>query len=194
MIRLGGNGILVDAKPVETNSERVQQLESLINCEVWSDAGNKIGKITDCLFNLKTGAITQYFLISSGWIGIASDVYLLPPSKILSFGKKRLLIAETAAQNLTVYREGFKQKLAQAGNFVKEDYIQVTQELRSRSVRSLASLAKQAEEVTEQAKERAQVLAEQAKEKVQTLNQHLKEGTQTLRNRQKNKVKPLLNK
>lgn len=184
---LGANSILVNAKPVETDAQRVRQLESLINCEVWSDAGNKIGSITDCLFNLKTGAITQYLFVSSGWGGIAGGVYLLPPSKILSFGSKRVLVSEAAAQNLAVYREGIKQKLTKAGNFFKEDYIQATQELRSRSVQSAQSLVKQAQAATEQAKERAQALAEQAKEKVQTLNEQLKEESQTLAKQSKQK-------
>lgn len=176
---LGANGILVNAKPVETDSEKVRKLESLLNCEIWSDGGNKIGRITDCLFNLKTGVITQYLFVSSGWGGIASGVYLLPPSQILSFGSKRVLVAEVAAQNLAVYREGIKEKLTNAGNSLKEDYIQATQELRS--------LTKQAQAATEQAKERAQTLAEQAREKVQTLNEQLKEGTQTLAQQSKEK-------
>jgi uncharacterized protein YrrD len=176
---LGANSILVNAKPVETDSEKVRQLESLINCEVWSDAGNKIGRITDCLFNFKTGAITEYLFVSSGWGAIAGGVYLLPPSKILSFGNKRVLVSEAAAQTLAVYREGIKQKLTKAGDFLKEDYIQATQEVRS--------LAKQAQAATEQARERAQALAEQAKDRVQTLNEQLKEETQTLAKQAKEK-------
>jgi len=170
--RLGVNSILVNAQPVETDSEKVRKLESLIDCEVWSDAGNKIGRITDCLFNLKTGVITQYLFVSSGWGGMAGGIYLLPPTKVLSFGRKRVLVSEAAAQTLTVYREGIKQKLTKARNVFKDDYIQVTQEVRS--------LAKQAQAATEQAKERAQILAEQAKQKVHSLNQQLKEETQIL--------------
>ncbi len=181
---LGANSILVNAKPVETDSEKVRSLESLLNCDVWSDAGNKIGRITDYLFNLKTGAITQYLFVSSGWGGIAGGIYLLPPNKILSFGSKKVLLSEVAAQNLAVYRQGIKQKLTQAGTSLKEDYIQATQELRS--------LAKQAQTATEQAKERAQALAEQAKEKVQTLNEQLKEETQTLAKQSKQKSQILV--
>jgi len=184
---LGANSILVNAKPVETDSEKVRQLESLINCEVWSDAGNKIGRITDCLFNFKTGAITEYLFVSNGWgasllrrsFANAGGVYLLPPSKILSFGNKGVLVSEAAAQTLAVYREGIKQKLTKAGDFLKEDYIQATQEVRS--------LAKQAQAATEQAKERAKALAEQAKDRVQTLNEQLKEETQTLAKQAKEK-------
>lgn len=181
---LGANSILVNAKAVETDSEKVRQLQSPLNCEVWSDAGNKTGKITDYLFNSKTGAITQYLFVSSGWGGIAGDVYLLPPSKILSIGSKRVLVSEAAVQTFAVYRAGIKQKLTQAGNFLKDDYVQATQELRS--------LAKQAQAATEQAKERAQALAEQAKEKFQTLNEQLKEETQILAEQAKEKGQNLV--
>lgn len=160
---LGANSILVNAKPVETDSEKVRQLESLLGSEVWNDAGDKLGRIIDCLFNIKTGAITQYLFVSSGWSGITGDIYLLPPSQILSFGSKRVLVSEST-QN-AVYRAGIKQKLTKAGNSLKQDYTQATQELRS---------------LAEQAKERAQDLAEQAKQEVQTLYGQLKEETQTL--------------
>lgn len=176
---LGANSILVSSKPVETDAEKVRQLESLINCEVWSDAGSKIGRITDCLFNLKTGSITQYLFTASGWSAIADGVYLLPPSKILSFGKKRVLVSETAAQNLAVYRAGIKQQLSKARNFLKEDYTQITQEWQS--------LTKQAQTATEKAKERARLLAEQAYEKFQTFNEQLKEETETLAQQAKQK-------
>ncbi len=179
----GASSILVNAKPVETDSEKVRNLESLIGCEVWSDNGNKIGKITDCLFNLKTGAITQYLFASSGWGGITSGVYLLPPSQILSFGRKRVLISEVAAQTLAVYREGIKQKLNKAGSLLKEDYTQASQELRL--------LAKQAQAATEQARERAQSLAEQAIDKVQTLNEQFKED-QTLTKQSQEKGQTLV--
>lgn len=181
---LGTKSILVNAKPVETDSEKVRKLESLIGSEVWSDAGDKLGRIIDCLFNLKTGAITQYLFVSSGWGGIAGDVYLLPPSQILSFGSKRVLVSEAVAQHLAVYREGIKQKLTKARNSLKEDYTQATQELRS--------LAQRAQEATEQAKERAQALAEQAKEKVQTLNEQLQEEAQTLAKQSKEKSQILV--
>lgn len=169
---LGANSILVNAKPVETDEEKVRQLESLLHCEVWSDAGNKIGNINDYLFNLKTGAISQYLFVSSKWGGLASGIYLLPPSQILSFGSKRVLISAAAVQSLQLYREGIKQKLTKAGNFLKQDYMQVSPDWQT--------LAKQAQLTTKQAKERTIALAEQAREKAQTLNTQLKQGTQNL--------------
>lgn len=181
---LGANSILVNAKPVETDNRKVRQLETLLNCEVWSDAGNKTGDITDYLFNLKTGAITQYLLVSNRWGGLASGVYLLPSSQILSIGSKRVLVSAAAVQTLSVEREGIKQKLAKAGNLLKQDYMQATQDLQT--------LAQQAQSTTKGAKERTQALAEQAKEKVQTINDQFKQGTQTLSKQAKQKGQNLV--
>ncbi|MEP0870302.1 PRC-barrel domain-containing protein [Trichocoleus desertorum AS-A10] len=161
---LGTNSILVHSQPEETDGEKVKQLDSLLNCEVWSDAGNKVGRITDYRFQLKTGEITQYLFVSSGWSGITGDIYQLPPSRIISFGRKRVLVPEAAVKSFELYRPGIKQTLSKARNILKDDYI---------------SLVKQAQSLTEQAKERAQAIAEQAKETAQTFTEQLKEETQT---------------
>ncbi|MBW4490187.1 MAG: PRC-barrel domain-containing protein [Trichocoleus desertorum ATA4-8-CV12] len=161
---LGTNSILVHSQPEETDGEKVKQLDSLLNCEVWSDGGNKIGRITDYRFRLKTGEITQYLFVSSGWNGITGDVYQLPPSRVLSFGRKRVLVPEAAVPSFELDRPGIKQTLTKARNILKDDYI---------------SLVKQAQILTEQAKERAQAIAEQAKETAQTFTEQLKEETQT---------------
>lgn len=161
---LGANSILVHSQPEETDAEKVKQLDSLLNCEVWSDAGNKIGRITDYRFQLKTGEITQYLFVSSGWSGITGDIYQLPPNRIISFGRKRVLVPEAAVKSFELYRPGIKQTLSKARDILKDDYI---------------SLVKQAQILTEQAKERAQAIAEQAKETAQTFTEQLKEETQT---------------
>lgn len=168
LVALGANGILTQGEPEATDGERVRQLESLLNCEVWSDAGNKVGRIVDYVFDLQTGKIKQYLFVSSGWIGVVDDVHQLVPARILSFGRKRVLIPEAAVANCQVYRPGFKQKL----EFWKEDYGQVKQEF--------WAIAKKAQTATEQAKERAQSLSHRAKEQVQIFNEQLKEKSQTL--------------
>ncbi|MBW4583404.1 MAG: PRC-barrel domain-containing protein [Tildeniella nuda ZEHNDER 1965/U140] len=180
---LGANGILTRDQPEETDATKVRQLETLLHCEVWSETGNKIGKITDYLFNLKTGTITHYLLASSGWAGIASDLYQLPPSQVLSMGRKRVLVTEASAQTLAVDQSGIKQTLAKATSVLKEDYGQATEELRS--------LSKQAQAATEQAKgrfqtltgqlkERARSLSQQAQETIQNINEQLQEDAQTI--------------
>ncbi|MBD2073650.1 PRC-barrel domain-containing protein [Phormidium sp. FACHB-592] len=180
---LGSNGILTHNQPEETDATKVRQLESLLQCEVWSDTGNKSGKIIDYLFSLRTGEINCYLLASSGWAGIAGDLYQLPPAQILSLGRRRVLVTESVAQNLAVYQTGIKQTLAKAKAVLQEDYGQATEELRS--------LSQQAQTVTEQAKgrlqsltgqfkERARSLSQQAQATIQTFNEQLQEDAQTI--------------
>jgi uncharacterized protein YrrD len=168
---LGASSILVHSQPEATDSEKVQQLESLLHCEVWSDAGNKIGRITDYLFSLQTGEISHYLFSSSGWGGITGTIYQLPPNYILSVGSKRVLVPESAVQSFAVYREGIHQKLSKAREVLKEDYSQVAQELRW--------FVRQAQTAAEHAKAQAQAAAEQAKEKAQSQAEQLREKTHT---------------
>lgn len=202
---LGTNGILTQGQPEETDADKVRKLESIIGHEIWSDAGNKIGKITDYLFNLQTGAITQYLFISSGWGGIAGDVYQLPPTQILSVGSKRVLVSEAVAHKCALYRGGIKQKLTKAGEELKEDYVQATEEWRSLTQRAqsatgeakerLQTLAEKAREranfLSRQAKQRAQVLSEQIKTESQTIAQQAKERSQTLAEQLKERTQTL---
>ncbi|UBF25281.1 PRC-barrel domain-containing protein [Kovacikia minuta CCNUW1] len=180
---LGANGVLTHDKPEETNAEKVSKLETLIHCEVWSDSGEKVGKIIDYIFNLKTGEISKYLFVSSGLGGVTGEVYELAPTQILSLGRRRVLVPNYAINSFAIYREGIKQKLTKAGEFLKEEKTQVTEELKT--------LSKRAQEGTEQAKgrffnltgqlrARAHSLAEQAKETIQTLNEQLQEEAQIL--------------
>jgi uncharacterized protein YrrD/polyhydroxyalkanoate synthesis regulator phasin len=180
---LGANGVLTHSKPEETNADKVSQLETLINCEVWSDSGEKVGKIIDYVFNLKTGEISKYLFVSSDLASVTGEIYELAPTQILSLGRRRVLVPNYAINSFTLYREGIKQKLTKAGEFLKEEKTQVTEELKT--------LTKRAQETTEQAKgrffnltgqfkERAQSFAQQARETVQTFNEQLQEEAQIL--------------
>jgi uncharacterized protein YrrD len=166
---LGSNGIMTHSPPEATDAERVGLLESLLHHEVWSDQGNRIGKITDYLFNLRTGSITHYLLVSSGWAGITGEIYQLAPEQILSFGKKRVLVNEAIVPNLALYREGLRQKLTEVSEFFKEE---ATQEWRS--------ISRQAEIVTEETKERLQDLTDQTRERAQRLSQTAREQAKML--------------
>ncbi len=155
---LGTKSILVNSAPMETDAEKVRELESLVHCEVWTDDGNKVGKIVDYLFNHKTGAIQAYLVVSNGWGGITGSVYKLPPGQILNLGHKRILIGEAAMATLDLYRAGIQEKITQATELLKEEKTHVAAEVRS--------LFQQAKTATGIAKERAQALAEQAKEQL----------------------------
>jgi uncharacterized protein YrrD len=176
---IGNSGVLTHSPPEPTETRKVQQLESLIQQEIWSNEGNQLGKITDYLFELETGKITAYLFVSSGWAGITGELYELRPADITSLGKKRVLVAESAADRFSIYREGISQKLAKAKDSLAQE---ASEELRSLSQRAETLTEKVTEQVkgrfqslTDQAKERAQMLSQKAREKAQTLNEQLGE-------------------
>ncbi len=164
---LGINGLMMSARPEKTTVDRVRRLESLIDYEVWSDEGNRVGKITDCLLNWRTGEITAYLLVSAGWASVIGEVYQLPPDQILSFGNRRILVAEAAISDFALYQPGISQKISQASEFLKEEAAQ-----------EWAVIAQRAEETTEQAKEQLQQLTDQAKVQAQRLSRQMKARTQ----------------
>ncbi|NJR65873.1 MAG: hypothetical protein HC772_12030 [Leptolyngbyaceae cyanobacterium CRU_2_3] len=160
---------MTHSAPQPTETQKVQQLESLLQHEVWSHEGNQIGKIADCLFNLQTGVITDYLFVSSGWTGAIGEIYQLPPTEITNVGKKRVLVRESATTSFNVYCEGIPQKLTKAKESLQQE---ATEEFRS--------LTQRAEAMAEQAKARLQSLTEQAKEQAQSLSQKAKEKAQAL--------------
>lgn len=164
---IGANGLMVSARPDKTTADRVRQLESLIDYEVWSDEGNRVGKITDCLLNWRTGEITAYLLVSAGWASVIGEVYQLPPNQILSFGQRRVLVAEAAIAYFALYQPGISQKISQAGEHLKEEVAQ-----------EWASIAQRAEAKTEQAKEQLHQLKNQAKVRAEELSRQMKAKTQ----------------
>lgn len=128
---LGENSVLVTAKPTETDAERVRQLESLVHCEVWSDQGNRVGQIIDFVFDLETGEIQSYLLVAGRLAALTDGIYQLPPRKIISLGRKRVLIAEATIARLDLYRGGIRQTLTKTGEWLKSDLEQVTEELQA---------------------------------------------------------------
>ncbi|MBW4658033.1 MAG: PRC-barrel domain-containing protein [Drouetiella hepatica Uher 2000/2452] len=176
---IGASGVLTHAPSEPTEAKKVQQLESLIQHEVWSNEGNQLGKITDYLFELETGKIKAYLFISSGWAGITGEVYELRPADIASFGKKRVLVAESDTDRFTIYQEGISQKLIKAKDSLTQE---ASEELRSLTQRA-ETLTEQVTErvrgklynLADQAKANAQMLSQKAKEKAQILNEQLGE-------------------
>jgi uncharacterized protein YrrD len=176
---IGSNGVLVNSDPVETDAERVRQIQSLVHCEVWTDTGNRVGKIVDHVFDLKNGVIRQYLLSSGGFGGFAGNIYALYPSQILSWGSRRVLVSAAIVEGLEVYQPGLQDRVSKLRDTLREERGQASQ-----SLQSLASRAKRkAQVLAEQAREQAQILgtellesAEQVKERVRDLGDELLEG------------------
>ncbi|HIK18832.1 MAG TPA: PRC-barrel domain-containing protein [Leptolyngbyaceae cyanobacterium M33_DOE_097] len=163
---LGENSILVGSAGQETDGDRVNQLESLIGCEVWSDAGGKAGKIIDYVFDGKTGQISAYLFTTDGRLSALTEgIFQLVPSQILNIGRQRILISDISARSLVPYKEGIRRRIAKVGDTLLEEYRDVTSK---------------AQTAAEQAKRRVQDLTEQAKEVAQNLGEQLVESTQNL--------------
>ena len=151
---LGDDSIVLRSSPTKADIEQVRQLESLIGLEVWSEAGQHIGKVNDCVFSLKTGRIQHYLMTLEGWQGFTAGIYQLAPAQIVSYGDRRIMIYDVAAQNLEVYQPGLEQRLNYAREHLKEDY---------------THWSKKALRLTEQAKNRLSHWTEQAAHQVQEI-------------------------
>ncbi len=111
--KIGENGVLVTSTPVETDRDRVQQLETLIGCEVWTDEGKRVGRINDYVFHLDSGNIRYYLLGSAGLQGLTGKLYSLYPSQILGYGRGRVMVSAGIAEGLELYQVGLEQKIEQ---------------------------------------------------------------------------------
>ncbi len=111
--KIGENGVLVTSAPVETDRDRVQQLETLIGCEVWTDEGKRVGRINDYVFHLDSGNIRYYLLGSGGLQGLTGKLYSLYPSQILGYGRGRVMVSAGIAEGLELYQVGLDQKIEQ---------------------------------------------------------------------------------
>ncbi|MGF1513810.1 MAG: hypothetical protein ACFB5Z_08960 [Elainellaceae cyanobacterium] len=166
---VGEGRLLMRGEPEPTVAAKVQQLESLIGQEVWSDRGERVGKLIDCLFNPENGVILRYLMTPGAWAAVTDGTYLLSPKQIISFSAKRTLIAAADLEALEIYQPGLRQRLAQIRDMLKEEYVDsVTRELRSLSsqmqdqVQGLARKAQgQMESLVLRTRERAQTLSEE---------------------------------
>jgi uncharacterized protein YrrD len=199
---VGADSIIVNLSAAVGDAEKPEQASSAIGREVWTDTGNKVGKIVDYLLVAKTGAVVSYLYSSSGWQGVLEGIYLLLPAAISSFGSKRVMVAEAAVQNPQQYAEGLSQKIGQAAEYFKEDYESTLEHLenaRRRAVdgtqgvkRGAQQLAdefqEKVQEVKEKATEGALSLAEQAKQKAEAVREQATEGAQHLAEQAKQKA------
>ncbi|MGB3533608.1 MAG: PRC-barrel domain-containing protein [Microcoleaceae cyanobacterium] len=118
---IGKDSVLVNL-PKNHELEIADSIEPPINREVWTNTGNKAGKLLEFFFDLKTGSVVSYLFSASGLQGILDGVYLLPPSAISSVGTQRVIVLEIAVQNPQKYTEGLGRKIDQATVFLHQDY------------------------------------------------------------------------
>jgi len=155
---IGNDSILVKFDPQGVEPEKPESVVSLINHEVWTDAGNKAGKIVDYLFVPQTGTVVSYLFVSSGWRGVLDGIYLLPSTAIASTGSKRVLVPDAIVQAPQYYAEGFNQKVTQAAEFLMEDYMKTHSDWEA--------IKRGAQNITDQVKDTTEKVTNIAKEKL----------------------------
>jgi uncharacterized protein YrrD len=155
---IGTDSLLVNNSPQQVESEKPESAVSLIGHEVWTDAGNKAGKIVDYLFVPQTGAVLNYLFASNGWRGVLDGLYLLPSTAIASIGSKRVIVPDAIGQVPQQYTEGLNQKASKAADFFKEDL--------KKTQTDLEALKRNAQTINEQLREKTDKLTNIAKEKL----------------------------
>ncbi len=177
---IGSDSLIVNFRREEKTAQKPAQVAPLIEHEVWTDTGNKVGKIIDYLINIQTGKVINYLFVSSGWRGVLDGVYLLSPAAITSIGSKRVIVADAVVQEPQFYTEGLQQKVVQAVEGIKDDYVKKI---------DLEGIKRGAQNLGEQVKEGAQNLGEQVKDKAKEVTEQVKEGAQNLGEQVKDKAK-----
>ena len=119
VVTVGNDSILVKTEDREDLDP--ESFDNVVGLKVWTDAGNKAGRLADYCIDITTGNITAYLFNSNGWRGIAGGTYVLDPEGVVTVGKKRIIVAENTIQNAQQYEEGITQKILHAKQFVRED-------------------------------------------------------------------------
>lgn len=184
LVAIGKNSVLVDGEGEPTVPEKVHKLESLVHREVWSDVGEPVGYITDCLFNYRSGVIVRYLMTKGRFNALTDDIYFLPPKAIKSFGAQRVLVSQEVVPTLKPYRHGLKSKLALARETVQTEYInEWREEIRSlaQQVQTFSQGALQkVERLRDRLSQETRTFVEQAKSSGQTWAERLRTESQTL--------------
>lgn len=173
--KVGENGVLVNSDPVETDRDRVRQLETLIGCEVWTDEGKRVGRINDYVFQLNSGNIRYYLLASSGLQGLTGKLYSLYPNQILGYGRGRVMVSGGIVPGLELYQVGLDQKLEQKFTGLEE---RLERKLKRVADALNEGLADDAPPVGQELKDRAQSLFDRAKSVTSQVSSRVKDRAQ----------------
>lgn len=120
VITIGHDSILVNIED-QGEVEQPESIDNVIGLKVWTDAGNKVGKLVDYCIDTNTGAVAAYLFSSNGWRGIANGTYVLAADAVITVGSKRIIVAEASVANARQYEEGLNKKIQHAQKFIQED-------------------------------------------------------------------------
>ena len=165
------------------NTERLAVAQSALGLEVWTDAGNKAGRIVDFQFSHDAGEIIWYLFAAEGIKEMGDGLYGLKPSDILSAGRKRIMVSAAAAEQAELKTDGLNQKAAQAADFVRADYSQTQQDWQS--------LVQGAKLFGKKVQQRAQELKDYTQEHLPEITEQIQDQTQQAGNTVQKRVEEI---
>lgn len=168
---VGDDSIMLSlASPAAT--EAPADTELFLGYELWTDAGNKAGAISDYCIDRQTGSVVAYLFTSNGWQGIADGTYSLAPSTIVTIGSKRLVAQAAQVETAEQFSSGLSEKMTEAAAFIKQDLAKTRKDISTAAANSqtvAAQLQSKAQTAAAQAQEKLADVSEQAQAKAQQL-------------------------
>lgn len=104
VISIGHDGLVLRDSSIHGSEEdRQNHLETALaegivlnEVEVWSDHGDRLGHLNDYRFDPSRGAILQYHVSIQTSSELPPGCYALPPEAIISLGRRRMMVSQTA--------------------------------------------------------------------------------------------------
>ncbi|HEY9881527.1 MAG TPA: PRC-barrel domain-containing protein [Leptolyngbyaceae cyanobacterium] len=171
---IGKDSVVINPRLTDHAPQRLAEAYPMTGEEIWSDAGDRVGRLVDYRFNARTGLILAYGFITEGLRGLTDDAYTLAPDAIISIGRKRIMVREAAVANPTIFEAGWAKKAVSAAEGLKEEYAQTQAHLHT--------ARQQSQEVSAQLQDQARKLKEQATGQWQQVFGQVKKRTRKLRN------------
>ncbi len=103
----------------------------IVGHELWTDGGDRAGKLVDFVFDKATGAVSDYLFITGHWRGPLSTLYRLPPVALSRVGEQRAIALAAAVAQAEPYQPGLalSRRLQAAKEFLQDDLEQTKQHL-----------------------------------------------------------------
>lgn len=172
-----GDGAVVVSTLNGIEREKPAFAEQVLGREVWTDEGNRVGRLLDYRIHRETGDVQDYLFSSDSWGGLAHGVYALPPTAVISMNAQRLLAATTAIAQADLYTGNLSQ---QARSFLQGELEQTRQDL--------SSVVQGAQAIAQQLKQTTQNLASKGKTQITSATQQVQEKAGSLTEQTKEKL------
>lgn len=82
---------------------RLTDTQPMLGQEIWSDAGERLGRLVDFQMNARTGLISLYGFAPENQPSPPAVLYTLSPAAIISAGRKRLMVKASAVEAPTIF-------------------------------------------------------------------------------------------